>query len=312
MAHTHSNGHHGHSHPLGEASDYLNKAFTIGIILNIVFVVVEFGSGLYLDSVALMSDAGHNLSDVVGLALAMLAFKLAQQKPTKKYTYGRKKSTVIASLANACILLIAIGIIMYESVGKLFEPQPIQGGSVALVAGIGILINGFTAWLFMRHRKLDLNVKGAYLHMVADTLVSVGVLVSGIVIKYTGWYILDPIIGITIAVVIFISTWGLLKDSIRLSLDGVPPGIKISDIKDEIMETDDRIVDVHHIHVWALSTTETALTAHVVVNQPELIPQIKHKIKHSLQDADIAHSTLEFEIAGEDPMSDCEECKLKS
>lgn len=225
----HNHHTHGHSHSL-PAGTYLNRAFTAGIILNLLFVGIEFGAGWILGSVALMSDAGHNLSDVVSLALAMFAFRLARQKPSEKYTYGRKKSTVIVSLANACILLVAVGFIIYESIVKLISPEPVAGGAVAWVAGAGIIINGFTAWLFLRHKDTDLNIKGAYLHMAADTLVSVGVLASGIIISFTGWYPLDPILGIVIAVVIFFSTWNLLRESVRLSLDGVPSNIDATDI----------------------------------------------------------------------------------
>lgn len=306
MGHNHK--HHDPHHQLQQAGDYLDFAFKLGISLNIIFAVVELGAGLWLGSMALVSDAGHNLSDVIGLALAMFAFRLARQKPTKKYTYGRKRGTVLASLANACILLVAIGVILYESIGKIFDPVEVEGGAVAIVAGIGIVVNGFTAWLFMRHRHTDLNVKGAYLHMVADTLVSVGVVVSGLVIKFTGWYVLDPIIGIMIAVVIFISTWGLLRDSIRLSLDGVPPGIDVKEIEKRVRQSDSSVKDVHHIHVWALSTTENALTAHIVVDDMSRMPQMKENIKNLLKTEGIFHATLEFETIGEYKEGDCIDC----
>lgn len=298
--HSHA-GHHHSGLGIGDdgVSKYLSRAFLLGIILNIIFVAVEFGAGLILGSVALMSDAGHNLSDVVSLALAMLAFRLAKRKPSDKYTYGHKKSTVIVSLTNAFILLAAIGLILYESIEKLMNPQPIAGGAVAWVAGIGIIINAFTAWLFMRHKDTDLNIKGAYLHMAADTLVSVGVLISGVIISFTGWYPLDPIIGIIIAVVIFLSTWGLLKDSIRLSLDGVPPGIDPEEIVSAILSSDNRITDVHHIHIWALSTTETAMTAHISVNSMEHAEAMKQNVKYALAKYGIKHSTLELELKGD-------------
>ena len=305
----HSHAGHNHTFDPGSAGKYLNRAFTFGIVLNLVFVAVEFIAGLILDSVALMSDAGHNLSDVVSLALSLLAFRLARQKPTAKYTYGRKKSTVVVSLANACILLVAIGMILVESIGKLQNPQPVEGGAIAWVAGIGIVINAFTAWLFVRHKNTDLNVKGAYLHMAADALVSVGVLFSGLIITWTGWYIIDPIIGIAIAVVIFISTWGLLRDSIRLSLDGVPPGIDPAEIKDTILLADKRVREVHHIHIWPLSTTENALTAHIVVDPEDDRETLKHKIKEELTEHGIGHSTLEFELPGEKERENCCDCK---
>ena len=183
----------GHDHHHHLPVDHLNRAFVLGIVLNLVFVCVEFGAGLWFDSVALISDAGHNLSDVVSLVLSLIAFRLARVKPTASYTYGYRKSTVLVSLLNACILLVAVGVILVESVRKLYDPQPVDGDSIAWVAGIGIVINAFTAWLFIRDKEKDLNVKGAYLHMAADTLVSVGVLVSGIVIRLTGWYAIDPL-----------------------------------------------------------------------------------------------------------------------
>ncbi|MDL2320557.1 cation diffusion facilitator family transporter [Alistipes sp. OttesenSCG-928-B03] len=279
-----------------------------GIALNLVFVAVEFIFGLVIDSVALMSDAGHNLSDVVSLALSLMAFRLAQQKPTARYTYGRKKSTVVVSLANACILLIAVGVIIWESIEKLQHPEPVQGGIIAWVAGVGILINAFTAWLFMRYRKNDLNVRGAFLHMAADALVSVGVLVSGIVIINTGWYVIDPIIGILIAVVILVSTWGLLRDSVRLSLDGVPLGMNTAEIAHSIKDSDERVKEVHHLHVWPLSTTENALTAHVVVDSTADTEALKHKIRERLKGEGIGHSTLEFELPGEKEREGCSDC----
>lgn len=289
---------HHHHHPV-PSSDHVNKAFLIGIILNSVFVLIEFGSGLWLDSLALMSDAGHNFSDVISLVLAMLAFKLAKVKPTSRYTYGYKKSTVLVSLLNACILLVAVGIILAESIKKLQHPEHLQGSTIAWIAGIGILINAFTAWLFLKDKEKDLNIKGAYLHMAADTLVSVGVLVSGILIQFTGWYILDPLIGLLIAIVILISTAGLLHDSLRLSLDGVPAGIFPDKIRELILKSEPDVKDVHHIHIWAISTTENALTAHIVVRNPQDIEQVKHRIKHLLEHENIGHATLEIELPEE-------------
>ena len=299
MAHSHDHSSHPHSFDPRSTGAYLNRAFTFGIVLNLAFVAVEFIAGLVLDSVALMSDAGHNLSDVVSLALSLMAFRLARRKPTPTYTYGHKKSTVMVSLANACLLLVAIGVILIESVGKLRNPHPVEGGAIAWVAGIGILINGFTAWLFVRHRNTDLNVRGAYLHMAADALVSVGVLLSGLVINWTGWYVVDPVIGIAIAAVIFVSTWGLLRDSVRLSLAGVPPGVDVAAIAEVIRSADPRIREVHHIHIWALSTTENALTAHIVVDSPSGPKVLMHTIKEKLAEHGIGHSTLELELPGE-------------
>lgn len=293
MSHEHS---HQHSHAINAES--LNKAFIIGIVLNLAFVVIEFAAGFWFDSLALLSDAGHNLSDVVSLVLALLAFRLAKVKANERYTYGYKKSTILVSLLNAVILLVAVGAIVIESIHKLNNPAVVPGGAIAWVAGVGVLINAFTAFLFMKDKEKDLNVKGAYLHMAADALVSVGVLVAGIVISRTGWYIIDPIIGLIVAVVILISTWNLLHDSLRLTLDGVPTSIDSQKVVEAIRALPG-VNDVHHIHIWAISTTENALTAHIVLKQPEGMQEVKHLIRHRLEDFGIGHATLEFEVPGE-------------
>ena len=293
MSHEHS---HQHSHAINAES--LNKAFIIGIVLNLAFVVIEFAAGFWFDSLALLSDAGHNLSDVVSLVLALLAFRLAKVKANERYTYGYKKSTILVSLLNAVILLVAVGAIVIESIHKLNNPAVVPGGAIAWVAGVGVLINAFTAFLFMKDKEKDLNVKGAYLHMAADALVSVGVLVAGIVISRTGWYIIDPIIGLIVAVVILISTWNLLHDSLRLTLDGVPTSIDSKKVVKAIRALPG-VDDVHHIHIWAISTTENALTAHIVLKQPESMQEVKHLIRHRIEDFGIGHATLEFEVPGE-------------
>ena len=293
MSHEHS---HQQSHTINAES--LNKAFIIGIVLNLAFVVIEFAAGFWFDSLALLSDAGHNLSDVVSLVLALLAFRLAKVKANERYTYGYKKSTILVSLLNAVILLVAVGAIVIESIHKLSNPAVVPGGAIAWVAGVGVLINAFTAFLFMKDKEKDLNVKGAYLHMAADALVSVGVLVAGIVISRTGWYIIDPIIGLIVAVVILISTWNLLHDSLRLTLDGVPTSIDSQKVVKAIRALPG-VDDVHHIHIWAISTTENALTAHIVLKQPEGMQEVKHLIRHRLEDFGIGHATLEFEVPGE-------------
>lgn len=293
MSHEHS---HQHSHAINAES--LNKAFIIGIVLNLAFVVIEFAAGFWFDSLALLSDAGHNLSDVVSLVLALLAFRLAKVKANERYTYGYKKSTILVFLLNAVILLVAVGAIVIESIHKLSNPAVVPGGAIAWVAGVGVLINAFTAFLFMKDKEKDLNVKGAYLHMAADALVSVGVLVAGIVISRTGWYIIDPIIGLIVAVVILISTWNLLHDSLRLTLDGVPTSIDSQKVVKAIRALPG-VDDVHHIHIWAISTTENALTAHIVLKQPEGMQEVKHLIRHRLEDFGIGHATLEFEVPGE-------------
>lgn len=294
--------HHEHNHRLTS----LNKAFIIGIILNISFVIVEFGVGFYYDSLGLLSDAGHNLGDVASLVLAMLAFRLQKVHPNSHYTYGYKKSTVLVSLLNAVILLVAVGVIIAESIDKLFHPVMVDGSAIAWTAGVGVIINAITAWLFMKDKDKDLNVKGAYLHMAADALVSIGVVASGIIIMYTGWSIIDPIIGLGVAVIIVISTWGLLHDSLRLSLDGVPVGIDTNEIKRLIL-AQPGVESCHHLHIWALSTTETALTAHVAIDNMESMEVVKNRIKEVLEKAGIHHVTLEIE--GEQVSCDKECCE---
>ncbi|MDR2764085.1 MAG: cation diffusion facilitator family transporter [Tannerella sp.] len=291
---------HNHNHTLTS----LNRAFTVGITVNLLFVVAEFAAGLYTQSMGLLSDAGHNLSDVASLMLAMLAFRLAKVRPSRKYTYGYKKSTILVSLLNAVILLVAVGVIVAESVEKFLRPQPVEGGVIVAVAGVGVLINAFTAWLFMKDRKRDLNIKSACLHMVADALVSAGVVVSGVIIIYTGWYFIDPVIGLLVAAVIVYSTWSLLQDSIRLSLDGVPKDIDRNEIE-ALVRSIPEVEDIHHLHIWALSTTETALTAHVVVSDTSRMEAVKSRIKYLLRDHAVSHVTLEFETGETDCPDGC-------
>ncbi|MCC8408408.1 cation diffusion facilitator family transporter [Mucilaginibacter sp. UR6-1] len=292
--HDHSHHHHDHSVKL----DHLNKAFIWGIVLNLTFVVVEAAAGLYSGSLALLTDAGHNLSDVASLALALLAYKLTKVTSNKIYTYGYKRSTILVSFFNAVILFAAIGVIVYEAVERLTQPQAVPGDTIIWVALTGIAINGFTAWLFMKDKEKDLNVKGAYLHMAVDAMVSLGVVISGVVIAYTGWFWLDSVVSIIIAAVILLGTWGLFKDSLRLEMDGVPKDMDIAAIKAELLKADG-VLDVHHMHVWALSTTENALTAHLVIT-PEAVDRfdkIKHDLRHRLEHLEITHSTFEPEFS---------------
>ena len=292
MTHAH------HHHEIDPAVASLNRSFRAGIALNVAFVVVEFAVGIWYGSMGLLSDAGHNLSDVASLLLALLAFRLAQAPATPRYTYGYKKSTVLISLLNSMILLVAVGVIVAESVGRLLHPAPIEGGAIAWTAGIGVVVNGFTAWLFMKEKDRDLNVRGAYLHMAADALVSIGVVVSGLVISWTGWTLIDPIVGLAVACVIIASVWSLTRDSLRLSLDGVPDGIDLAKIEQAMCRVEG-VAAVHHIHVWAISTTENALTAHVVLSTTERLAEVKAALKATLAAAGIRHVTLEFETAAE-------------
>jgi len=291
--HGHHHHHHHHSHELKS----LNKAFIFGIALNIVFVVVEAVAGWISNSMGLLADAGHNLSDVASLVLALLAFRMAKRKASAQYTYGYKKSTILVSLLNALILIVAVVIIIYESVEKLISPVEVGGKVIIITAAIGVAINGLTAYLFIDKKDKDLNVKGAYLHMAADALVSVGVVVSGIVIMFTGWYFIDAIIGLTVAVIIIISTWDLLKDSLRLAMDGVPASIDTDELLHEVSEIEG-VEEVHHLHVWAISTTENAATAHIVIKNLADMQRIKTDIKHEMAEHGIGHATLEFEESG--------------
>ncbi len=290
MAHTHA-----HSH---DSVTNINQAFVGGIALNLVFVLIEAAVGFWSKSLALLTDAGHNLSDVAGLALALLAFRLAKVKATPTFTYGYRKTTVLVALLNAVILLIAIGGIGYEAVMRLFSPQPVAGKSVAIVAGIGIVINTVTALLFFRNKEKDLNIKGAYLHLVADALVSVGVVMAGIIMWLTGWYWLDSVSSFVVIAVILVGTWGLLRDSVILSLDGVPKNVNLKEIEVQALKIKG-ILKIHHIHVWAISTTENALTAHIVLENSidfKTAAQLKQKLRHELEHLNIQHATFETEL----------------
>jgi len=302
-SHSHSHGHshaHGHSHDHTPKIDNLNAAFIIGIILNSVFVIIEVIAGLSIHSLSLLTDAGHNLSDVAGLALALLAFKLTKVSSNNKYTYGYKRSTIIVSFFNAVILFASVGLIVYEAIIRFVHPAVVQGGIMAAVALIGIGVNAFTAWLFVKGKDGDLNIKATYLHMAMDAIVSFGVVISGVIIYFTHWYPLDSIVSIIIAIVILRGTWSLLNDSLRLEMDGVPKEMNLEKIKTELMKAKG-VVDVHHMHVWALSTTENALTAHLVVDPAHisLFDTIKHDLRHRLEHLDISHSTFEPEFADE-------------
>lgn len=303
MEHNHS---HDHSHLV--TLTHVNNAFIIGIILNSVFVVIEAVIGISINSLSLLSDAGHNLADVGSLALSLLAFRLLKVKANDKYTYGYRKTTILAALLNGVILLISIGAIAYAAIDRFSHPVALPGKTIALVAGIGIVVNFVTAFLFMKNQKHDLNVKGAYLHMLADGLVSVGIMAGGFVIYFTDLYWIDPVISIIIVIVILAGTWGLLKESLALTLDAVPKDIDINDIKRKAEEVEG-IRDIHHIHVWAMSTTENAMTAHVVIDScenTERIRYIKDNLKHQLVHMDIQHITLETEFTTDQCLK--EEC----
>lgn len=288
--------HEHHHHNYAAQASKLNRAFIVGIALNLAYASIEFIFGAFYGSMGLVSDAGHNLSDVLSLVLAMAAFRLAQHRATARFTYGYKKSTILVSLLNAVILFVAVGVIVAESIEKIITPQPVNGLSVAFISATGVAVNFFTAWLFMRDKDSDLNVKGAYLHMLADALVSVGVVVSGVAIHFTGWNIIDPIVGIVVAAVIVASTWKLLTASLRLSMDGVPDGIDPDAIRREV-ENMEGVEQMHHIHIWALSTTENAITAHIVIRDITDAAHIRADIKHLLASRGISHATIEVETS---------------
>ena len=298
-AHQHDHQDHHHHHHHAAAVTSLNGVFILSIILNLAFVLVETGVGIWSGSVGLLSDAGHNLSDVFSLLLALVAFRLSSSRATKRFTYGYRKSSVLISLLNAIILLVAVGIILWESVHKLLDIGSIElnAGAISWTAGIGILVNGFTAWLLMRQKAHDVNTRGAYLHMLADTLVSVGVVVSGIIIALTGWNWIDPIIGIVIAIIILISTWELLSESLRLSIDAVPESIDPDEILEEMTEISG-VESIHHLHIWPISTTQVALTAHVVLDGTTETATVIPALKQRLRAHGIDHSTLEVELPG--------------
>ncbi len=292
--HEHGHEHHGHHHHHTHAIEKLSTIYIVAVALNLAFVIVEAVAGFVGNSLGLLSDAGHNLSDVFSLVLAMIALKLASSHATKRFTYGHRKASVLISLLNAIILLVAVGAIIVESVDKFFNPTEVNGSLIIWTATVGIVINGLTAWALSRQQKHDINTRGAFLHMLADTLVSVGVVVSGVVIKYTGWTVVDPIIGLVIAVVILVSTWSLLSESLRMSADAVPEGFDVDDISKKV-EAVDGVLNVHHMHIWAISTTETALTCHIVIPEATMLEEVTDRVKELLDSLGIHHSTLELE-----------------
>jgi len=305
MEHSHQHSHtHDHSHGFGHHHHHqvelksVNQAFIIGIILNLAFVFIEAIVGLSIHSLSLLSDAGHNLADVASLALSLIAFRLMKVKPNERYTYGYKKTTILVALLNGAVLLLSLGAIGYEAVHRLMIPEPLPGKTISIVAAVGIVVNAVTALLFLRNKENDLNIRSAFLHLLSDAIVSAGLVVGGIIIYLTHLYWIDAALSLIVAIIILFSTWQLLKDSLRLSLDGVPEGIEIKKIKG-IVDGISGVKDFHHIHVWAISTTENALTAHLVVSRSSdmaFIEDLKHKIKHELLHQNIQHATLEIEM----------------
>lgn len=306
--HDHDHGHdhkHGHSHgPGGHHHGPLtfDRAFAIGITLNILFVVAEGITGFLAQSVALMADAGHNLSDVLGLFVAWGGATLARRQPTKRFTYGFKGSTILAALLNALFLLVALGAVVLEAVERIGDPAPVKGAVVVVVASIGILVNGATAWLFARGQKSDINLRGAYLHMAADATVSAGVVVAGLVIWFTGLFWIDPLTSIIVSVLIFWQTWGLLRETVEMSLNAVPRGIDIDKVA-EALAALPGVSTTHHLHIWPMSTTETVLTAHLVMAEQPADQFLRDAEAMLHKRFNIGHATLQIEHG-----ADCVDC----
>lgn len=296
----HDHSHHGHP----QSANY-DRAFTIGIALNVLFVLVEAYYGWRAGSLALLSDAGHNLSDVLSLLVAWGSFYLAGLRPSQRHTYGWGRTTMMAAVFNALMLLIATGGIVLEAIDRFSQPVPVQGGIVMLVAGIGVLINGCTAWLFMPDKKhpgnhQDLNLRGAFLHMAADALVSLGVVISAALFIRTGWTWLDPAISLVIALVILFSSWGLLRHALNLSLDGVPASIELDSVTNYLSRLPE-VNAIHDLHIWAMSTSEIALTAHLVMHEGHPGDDFLCRVANALYaDFGIAHTTIQIET-GDQP-----------
>lgn len=284
---------HGHAH----APKDFGMAFAVGTALNLGFVVIEAAYGILANSMALLADAGHNLSDVFGLLMAWGAATLAKRAPSLRFTYGLRSSSILAALANAIFLLVAVGAIVWEAVYRLAAPEPVASSTVMIVAAIGIVVNGITAWLFASGSKDDINIRGAFLHMAADALVSVGVVIAGAVIAVTAWLWIDPVVSLVIAAVIIYGTWDLLKESAGLALHGVPPGIDAASVRAHL-ERLPGVTNVHDLHIWPMSTTETALTCHLVMPAGHPGDDFLVQAADGLHDTfEIEHATLQVELA---------------
>ena len=309
MVHSHSHG-HDHSHGHGRAHHHrapadFGTAFAVGILLNLGFVAVETIYGFLANSMALLADAGHNLSDVLGLAIAWGAAVLAKRPPSRRFSYGLRGVSILAALANAIILLIAVAFIVYHAVVRLIIPDLVDGETMIVVAAIGIAINGITAWMFARGRRSDLNIRGAYLHMVADALVSAGVVAAGIGIAATGWLWIDPVASLIVAALIFLATADMLRESVTMALAGVPSSIDPEAVEAHLHGLPG-VARIHDLHIWPMSTTEFALTAHLVMPAgfpgDRFLSGCAHDIEHRFG---ISHATLQIEVGDDD------DCRLE-
>lgn len=304
MPHDHSHSHahddaHSHSHGIGghhhTPTDF-GRTFAITTGLNIVLVVAQFGFGLWANSLALIADAGHNLSDVMGLVLAWVAFAIARWRPSSGYTYQMSAASILAALANALLLIGAVAVIGYEAIERFAEPQPVASGTVMLLATIGVIVNGASAWMLSHGSKSDLNMHGAFLHMVADAAVSVAVIAAGLGIWLTGWQWLDPAVSLLISVVILVGTWRLLRDSLRLALNAAPRDIDPGVVRG-YLESLPEVAGVHDLHIWAMSTTENALTAHLITPAGHPGDAFLHRLAEELQHRyRIGHTTVQIEV----------------
>ena len=288
------NSPHSHHHP--DNASRFDRAFAIGIALNVGFVALEIFYGWQIDSLALLADAGHNLSDVAGLVLAWGATLAGRLAPDHRHTYGRQRASILAAFANAVLLLVAMGSLLWEAVHRLQTPAPTNGVTIMWIAGLGVVINGVTAALFMAGRKLDMNIRGAFLHMAADALVSLGVVAAGGLYLWQGWNWLDPVVSIIIAIVIIGGTWSLFRQSLHLLFDGVPQHINLLHV-DTLLRAQDGVIDVHDLHIWAISTSEVALTAHLVMPAGHPGDDFFSQLAHNLHEKfEITHPTLQIDL----------------
>jgi len=295
LPHDHAHGHAAHAGHAHGDPQRAGRAFALAIGLNAAFVSVEFAYGLLANSTALMADAGHNLSDVLGLVLAWGAAMLSRRAASERFTFGLRGSSILAALANATLLLVACGGIGWEALRRFAEPPPVASELVMAVAAVGIVVNGASAWLFAAGSKHDLNLRGAFVHLAADAAVSLGVVAGGLVMRQTGWYLVDPLLSVLIVVVIMASTWGLLRESLKLALAAVPPNVDVAAVRAYLRELPG-VSDVHDLHIWALSTTETALTVHLVTPAGAPGDAFIDKVTGELQARfAIHHSTLQIE-----------------
>lgn len=317
--HDHANEHaykdHDHSHTdqhnHSHAPTSFGQAFMIAIGLNTVFVITEFGYGFAANSTALMADAGHNLSDVLGLILAWGAAILSKKAPSQRYTYGLRSTSILAALANAMFLLVACGAIAWEAILRFSNPPAVAGLTVTIVATVGIVINGISAWLFVKGSKGDLNIRGAYMHLIADAAVSLGVVISGLVMIWTGWNWLDPVVSLVVTAIIVIGTWGLLRDSVQLALNAVPAHIDVTAVE-TFLRQQAGVTDLHDLHIWGMSTTESALTVHLVMpdgSSDAVLDTIAAGLKDKFS---IHHSTLQVEQSSRNHQCALHNAEVKS